>query len=583
MEDTHAPSTGLEDAAFDDAASVEQPGLVGIGGDDLTDYNAEQQLIGALAGDPEKFAAIEEHVFEEDFFDSIHRNLFAACAVAHREGYAVGIKQLCVSLGGPDVRLFADGTTAAKYIAHLIAVHDSGLRISDLAERIHDLADRRAAEMDDMRNTPPDPESRFGAIRFRDLDAPGPEYDYLIKGLLTRRERSLLVGPSGSGKSFVAADLAFNVATGTPFLGKRVRQGLVCYQAGEGSLGLKKRLRAIRKERGIPTDKNVPFVLMTSAVDLYANDADTIAFIKETRAWAEVYKREAKVGLELIVIDTLSAATPGANENASEDMSKILARCALIAKHCECHVMLVHHLNAAGSKPRGHSSLFANIENAIEVAMTDKTCVGTADDGHEITRKVRVAKVTKQKDGLDGIEWEFALKQVVLGRDIDDDPITSCVVVGVNDDAEITVAGAGDAKRKTAGAGGFKLTKQEAIIFQCLIEALNEDGVLPPPSLGLASSINRVVDHDRVRDRIRRRLLRDDDNDEEGKKRHRERVKSAVRRAREAFLRYGLIGADDPWIWLTGKPVQGFPQTLAQADIQDRPKLGDADDLGEFV
>lgn len=569
MGDSENPAPTDGEAMLDDGQDEGfVPGIVGEGGEELTDFHAEQQLVGAFLCDPEAFGAIEDHVFVEDFFDRLHAQLFLAAQAAHNDGYAFSMKPAIAALGGDPKRvLFADGTTAAQYIARLVTGRDESLRLGDLAQRINELADRRARQIEDMERTPPDPESRFGARRFRDLDAPGPEYDYLIKGVLTRFERSLLVGPSGSGKSFVAADLAVDVATGEPFLGRRVRQGLVLYQAGEGALGLKKRLRAIRQERRIPIDKNVPLVLMTSPVDLYANDADTLAFIKEAQAWADVFRIEQKIALELIVIDTLSAATPGANENASEDMSKILARCALIAKQCRCHVMLVHHLNAAGSKPRGHSSLFANIENAIEIALTDRTCQGFGADGHPITRKVREARVTKQKDGEDGVKWEFALKQVVLGKDMDGDGITSCVCVGTKDEGEITV---GDADRaaKKEGPAGFRLTANERLFFECLIEATAEHGIAPPPGVEAPPSV-RVVDYSHVKDRMARKMLRDDDDTEEGKKRHRERAKTALKRAREALVNFKVVAADNPFIWATGKRVQGIEIPGQRKDYDD--------------
>jgi hypothetical protein len=425
--------------------------------------------------------------------------------------------------------------------------------------------------------------SRLGAVRFRDLDLPGPEHDYLIKGILTRGERSLLVGPSGAGKSFVATDLSWCVATGSEFLGRRVRRGLVVYQAGEGARGLKKRLRAIRKEKAVDPNQNVPFVLLTSPVDLYASDADTQALIKEIDQWSSLYRAEENVPLELVVIDTLSAATPGANENASEDMSKILTRCALIAKHCNCHVMLVHHLNAAGSKPRGHSSLFANIENAIEVAITERTVTVERADGSTFQRPVHSAKVTKQKDDESGTAWDFALKRVVLGKDMDGDDISSCVVVGTKDDGEVTVAGA--ERTSGEGKGGFKLTKQEGMFFECVLDALAEHGINPPPPLQLPESIGKVVDYEHVKAMMTRRMLREDDNTEDGRKRHRERLKSALRRARETLTKYKIVGTDSPYIWHTGKPVRGFEQTQPRRrDLVTRAEApADDTDLGEFA
>lgn len=577
--------TAINGEAADLAATVSEdaPGIVNAIGVRLADPQLEQQLLGALIFNHEAFGAIAEHVFENDFFDPLHRRIFTLLREAFEGGYAVGMKGMVDALGGDPNAIANDGLTVSQYIAKMLAGSEGGADLEAVAFEIHECADRRANEMADDA-TEAEPESKFGAIRFRDLDLPGPEYDYLIKGILTRGERSLLVGPSGSGKTFVATCIGFSVAEGEEFLGRRVRKGLVVYQAGEGARGLKKRLRAIRKEKGIERDKNVPFVLLTAPVDLYSDNADTMALIKEAQQWGDLYKREQKVDLELVVIDTLSAATPGANENASEDMSKILARCALIAKHCNCHVMLVHHLNAAGSKPRGHSSLFANIENAIEVSLTDRTCAGKRDDGSEINRPVHVAKLTKQKDGESGLQWDFALKQIVLGKDIDGEAITSCVVVGTTDDGDVTLAGAPDGDKAKA-AGGFKLSKQEGLFFECVLDAISESGEAPPAGLSLPHSVTRVVNYDHVKARMARKMLREDDDTEEGRKRHRERVKTALKRARETLMNFKVVGVDNPYIWWTGRPVRGFSQTQPQRRDLLNPNAPQEDtgDLGDFV
>jgi hypothetical protein len=49
------------------------------------------------------------------------------------------------------------------------------LRVVDLAGEIFEAFDRRSKETEDMLAAPPEPESKFGAVRFRDLDLPGPE------------------------------------------------------------------------------------------------------------------------------------------------------------------------------------------------------------------------------------------------------------------------------------------------------------------------------------------------------------------------------------------------------------------------
>ncbi len=117
--------------------------------------------------------------------------------------------------------------------------------------------------------------SRYGMLTWAELDNPGPELEWLIDDLLTVGDKSIIGGPSQSGKSFLAIDAGMSIALGKPFLGHEVRKGLVIYQAGEGARGIKNRLRAYRKHFGIDPKANVPFVMLQSRVDLFAEDGDT--------------------------------------------------------------------------------------------------------------------------------------------------------------------------------------------------------------------------------------------------------------------------------------------------------------------
>jgi len=402
--------------------------------------------------------------------------------------------------------------------------------------------------------------SKFGAIQWGDLDAPGPEHEWLIKGVLTRGERSMMVGPSQSGKSFVAVDMALSIARGVDYFGRKTLRGGVVYQAGEGGRGLKKRLRAYRDAHGVTG--TLPFVLLPAVLDLYASDDHTNALIAEIKHWASTFD----CPFELVVIDTLSAATPGANENASEDMSRVLARCARIANACNCHVMIVHHMNADGSKPRGHTSIFANLDNVIAVEKTEASIDG---------RPVRRCKITKQKDGEDGVEWRFTLKGVTLGFDSDGDRITSCVVEPLARDGA-----AGDA----AGPGGaaFELKgDNRRTIFTALVEALRHNGKRAPPGCRAPDGAV-VVDVGQWRDELRRRmpLLEDDSGDKRA-----ERAKKALQRALDQFQNWRLIGCDSPWVWLTGKQVRGFNlYTLTAAGPPRDESAGAlAEDVGAFL
>ena len=134
--------------------------------------------------------------------------------------------------------------------------------------------------------------------------------------------------------------------------------------------------------------------------------------------------QEADCPGAVIVIDTLNRATPGADENSSEDMGLAIEGAKVLQKKVGGLVMLIHHTGKDTTRGmRGHSSLFAALDSAIEV-------VRTGDQ--------RSWKVAKSKDGEDGKEVPFELEVIHLGIEIDGDDmssITSCVineVVGEN-------------------------------------------------------------------------------------------------------------------------------------------------------
>jgi hypothetical protein len=258
--------------------------------------------------------------------------------------------------------------------------------------------------------TPEPPQSAFGAIPWAAIDAVSIRQDWLIADLMFCGDVGMIYGASGSGKSFLAVHMGLCIARGVPFLGHDTRKGAVLYQAGEGGKGLVKRLRAYKQDHCVTED--LPFVLLPSRIDLFKQDGDLEAFIAECRAW----KAAMQDPLALIVVDTFSTASPGANENASEDMSRLINAGEAINKATGAALMWVHHKNAAGDRERGHTSLRANIDTAIEVTKDEES-------------NARTARLVKLKDGEDGLKLGFELHPVTVGTYDDGKPITSCVVV----------------------------------------------------------------------------------------------------------------------------------------------------------
>jgi hypothetical protein len=417
---------------------------------------------------------------------------------------------------------------------------DDWLPAGGNAEKLYDLAATKARPF-----TAEPFKSAFGAVPWLDFGKPGPTYEYLIKGVLTKGEQSMLLGESQSGKSFLAIDIAMAVARGADWFGRKTKKGGVVYQAGESAVGVRRRrFPAYAKHHGVENEP-LPIVLLERPVDLFNSDEQMELFIEECRYWSKTFP----VPLELIVIDTFNKATPGANENDGKDMGMVLARCDKIRVATGAHVMLVHHLNSGGTKARGHTSLFANVENVVTVRK-----VPDSKDGDK--RQIREWVLSKQKDGEDGIGKKFVLPLVDLGTDADGDKITSCIIgepagrseIVEDDPAGITVAGT------------------NAVVLRAIYTAIADKGQMPPHGLGLPASV-RVVARKDVSDKLRD-LMRgaeqdeqdmiEGESDQDAEKRRQAARRQAALRAREFLFSRGVIGMNDEWIWLTGKRVRGF-------------------------
>lgn len=360
---------------------------------------------------------------------------------------------------------------------------------------------------------PERPKSRFGAISFGDVDSVNVNYPPLVKGLIFQGDKGMIFGESGSGKSFLAVDMGLSIARGVPFLGLKVATGAVLYQAGEGGRGLVKRLRAYRQEHRV-SDRS-PFELLPEKVNLFAADGDTDAFIEECRAW-QAYYAALGIPLLLIVIDTFSAASTGANENASEDMGRMLDAGDRLNHETGAAVVWVHHKNAAGLRERGHGSFRANIETAIEIRK-------------DLETKARTLHLSKLKDGEDSLTLGFELQSVTIGTDDDGDPITSCVVRPAQVGMERT-------STRRLPPGQFKFLK-------ILDDAIVHRGAIVPPGPHTDGSTYGVNWHD-----FREMYVAIG-----GLGRSPEAIRQALKLDGDKLFNAGMIGKHDPWVWITEK------------------------------
>jgi KaiC/GvpD/RAD55 family RecA-like ATPase len=228
----------------------------------------------------------------------------------------------------------------------------------------------------------------------------------LVEGLLDHGALSVLYGESNTGKTFVALDIAFHVATGAAWQTKAAEQAAVVYVAAEGGGNIKKRIAALRIHH---KTGSAPLALVPCPIDLSGAGADVGPLVELVASAA------AKIGpIKLVVIDTLARAMGGGNENASEEMGALIRNVDRIRAETEAHVLLVHHSGKDKAKgARGHSSLRAAVDTEIEI-------------------EARKITITKQRDMEIGGPLGFDLESVTIGQDARGRAVTSCVVVSRN-------------------------------------------------------------------------------------------------------------------------------------------------------
>lgn len=204
-----------------------------------------------------------------------------------------------------------------------------------------------------------------------DLKQPEP----LIEGIVDAGTVTMLSGPYGTGKSFIALDWALCIASGTDWMGHAVEQCRVLYIAAEGAYGLRKRVKAWRAlHPDAWPDDNIRLII--DPVQL-GEPAHLDALLDDAK------------NFDVVVVDTVARCSVGMEENSAKDMGRLIdALYKLRDAHSEggTTVIPVHHTGHDKSRARGSSALPAGVD---AVFLTE------AAEPHTLI----TLKSTKRKDG----------------------------------------------------------------------------------------------------------------------------------------------------------------------------------------
>ena len=339
-----------------------------------------------------------------------------------------------------------------------------------------------------------------------------PQLDngYLVKGWLGAGQMAVLYGPSNVGKSFFALDLSFCLGAGIEWRGCKTNGGVVLYLATEGGQAFHNRVYALKQQyEGVQSK----LAIRPSPVDLLRPQESMPELIE---LCADIERDHGKIAM--IVVDTLSRAMAGGNENGPEDMTAFISNCDVLREATGATILTVHHSGKDTAQgARGHSSLRAATDTEIELQYDPET-------------NIRAAKATKQRDMEGNRELVFKLKVHELGEDRDGDMVTTCTIDVVADE-----------DRQMGTIKAPKGMNQKALIEAFMIMRNDHIGVPNPSGIGFPDAGKyHCIEEDRFRDFAVQRLG--------GANPH-----SSYKKAFEGLIEGGFMCMNQGLVWIAAR------------------------------
>ncbi|MBL8327592.1 MAG: AAA family ATPase [Rubrivivax sp.] len=362
---------------------------------------------------------------------------------------------------------------------------------------VNDLAQRDGFDaLEALLLAPEVPAQRFRLLGSADLRAL-PPLAWCVRGVLPAHGLASVYGPSGSGKSFLVLDAAAAIAEGAEWFGYRVTQTPVVYCALEGEAGFRVRVAAWEAAKGRSLPAGLRLVLQAFKLTDPQDVTDLAAAVLTAGAGA------------VVILDTLNRAAPEADENSSADMGRILEAAKALQRLTGGLALVVHHPGKDATRGlRGHSSLFAALDAAVEVTR----------EGDR-----REWKVAKAKDGQDGAVHPFRLSVVDLGEDDQGESVTSCVIAPDESPQDVT--------RSRLPKGG-----NQKVVLDALGELLRKSATFGRAG---APPVRPCVQLEPAVEAIAPRLTCEP-------KRQKERVRQAL----TGLTASGVVTCRDGWLWL---------------------------------
>jgi hypothetical protein len=346
------------------------------------DLDAEAAVLSAVMIDG---AALEkvEFLLPEHFYAERHRQIFAACLALKLRGVRADTvtvanwlkeHQRIEQVGG--TAYLVEVLNATPAVAH-VAEHAAIIVDRWQERRLLALFDRASGELrlgrtnvariaDDLRREMKAlaPKSGLALLDGPALAVPLPELDYLVKDIALVAGSGaphLVAGLGFGGKTICTQDMVLCLAAGRPVWGAYAahQRRIVYVDMEQGERLTRRRFQRQARARGIELAS--------------LGDALTVAIFPDLTLRLEHADQWRKLmfGRDLLVIDSLRAASPGADENDSAIRTG-LDMLGRLSEDTACRALVIHHARKPSAEEpaggrhsiRGSSAIFDAVDSA---------------------------------------------------------------------------------------------------------------------------------------------------------------------------------------------------------------------------
>lgn len=251
----------------------------------------------------------------------------------------------------------------------------------------------------------------------------------VVEGVVQAGGVSVLVGPSGAGKTFTTSSIAAAVSDGVPWHGRAVQQGSVAYLVYEAD-AMSSRLRALQQRQGARLE-DVYFLAMSAPLSPIV-DRDRL----ELPSPGELVAASAlgtlrddlaatrRPPIRLVMVDTTRLAMSGSEDSSENVAAWLRAYRRLLALLPGAGGLTTHHAGwqdgeAPRKRERGSSAFRGNVEASLYLEACDH------EPGAEAVPLV--LRTLKLRD-LDRPAPLHLLRRRVDITDALGQPATSCII-----------------------------------------------------------------------------------------------------------------------------------------------------------